>query len=64
MASNSSISAASYVFSSESMGGLWNTGSNPACGAPPTRWVGELGEARSGCSRSSRWSSFISWSYS
>ena len=49
-----------YVLSSESMGEEWRTLTKPSRGFPPTRWVGESGVIRSGCSVSS----FLSWSIS
>ena len=36
--------------SSESIGMRWRTCANAATGAPPTRWVGDSGTTREGCS--------------
>jgi hypothetical protein len=57
-------SSSSRAFASDSIGWRCSTGSNLESGRPPTRWVGESGVSKSGCSASIARSSPISASYS
>jgi hypothetical protein len=52
-ASNSCISSREVTLESDSIWWRWRTVPNFSCGAPPTRCVGESGDASSGCSFSS-----------
>ena len=51
--SNARNSPSEYVLSSDIIGIVCSTCANPSLAAPPTLFVGESGEAHSGCASSS-----------
>ena len=62
-ATHARSSSSERALASDSIGAGWGTFSSLETGSAPTRWVGESGVSRSGCSASIRRSSSSSASY-